>query len=105
MGRQSGSGSVHGPYRGAVISPCHDRCRRGGLWVPFPPWASFSSELELAAPAQRREDLMRAWMSQIVIGIIVTVAGTVIANAIMGGGGGRHVWGAGHFSGPMRIGR
>jgi hypothetical protein len=47
---------------------------------------------------------MRNWTSQIVIGIIVTVVGTVIANAIIGGGG-RHVFGVGHFSGPVRGGR
>jgi hypothetical protein len=32
---------------------------------------------------------MKGWMSQIVIGIIVTVIGTVIANAILKGGGKR----------------
>jgi hypothetical protein len=48
---------------------------------------------------------MRGWMSQIVIGIIVTVLGTVIANAIVGGGGGRHFVGGGHFSGLVRGGR
>jgi hypothetical protein len=47
---------------------------------------------------------MRGWMSQIVIGIIVTVVGTVIANAIVGGSG-RHVFGGSHFSGPARGGR
>ena len=41
---------------------------------------------------------MRNWMSQIVIGIIVTVVGTVIANAIIGGPGKRHVFGCGHYS-------
>jgi hypothetical protein len=46
---------------------------------------------------------MRNWTSQIVIGIIVTVVGTVIANAIVGGSG-RHVFGS-HFSGPARGGR
>jgi len=48
---------------------------------------------------------MRAWTSQIVIGIIVTVVGTVIANAIIGGSGGRHIFGGSHFSGPLRSGR
>ena len=47
---------------------------------------------------------MQNWMSQIVIGVIVTVVGTVIANAIIGGGG-RHVFGGSHFSGPVRGGR
>ncbi|MGE0850174.1 MAG: hypothetical protein AB7O44_11230 [Hyphomicrobiaceae bacterium] len=41
---------------------------------------------------------MRNWMSQIVIGIIVTVVGAVIANAIIGGPGKRHVLGGGHYS-------
>jgi hypothetical protein len=48
---------------------------------------------------------MRSWTSQIVIGIIVTVVGTVIANAIIGGSGGRHFFGGSHFSGPSRSGR
>jgi len=43
-------------------------------------------------------------MSQIVIGIIVTVVGTVIANAIIGGSGNRSFHG-GHYSGPYRSGR
>jgi hypothetical protein len=47
---------------------------------------------------------MRGWMSQIVIGIVVTVVGTVIANAVIGGKG-RHVFGGSHFSGPVRGGR
>ncbi len=45
---------------------------------------------------------MRSWMSQIVIGIIVTVIGTVIANAIIGGGKGRHAFGGGYVSGYTR---
>ena len=36
---------------------------------------------------------MQNWMSQIVIGIIVTVVGTVIANAIISGKGGRNFYG------------
>jgi hypothetical protein len=43
---------------------------------------------------------MRNWMSQIVIGIIVTVVGTVIANAIIGGPSKRHVFGGSHY--PVR---
>lgn len=46
---------------------------------------------------------MRDWMSQIVIGIIVTVIGTVIANSFVGGKG-RHVF-DGHYSGSPRAGR
>ena len=46
--------------------------------------------------------IMRNWTSQIIIGIIVTVVGTVIANAIIGGGRGFH---GGHYSGPFRSGR
>ena len=42
-------------------------------------------------------------MSQIVIGIIVTVVGTVIANAIISGKGGRHFFGGGHYSGPVPV--
>jgi hypothetical protein len=48
---------------------------------------------------------MRGWTSQIVIGIIVTVVGTVIANVIVGGSGGRHIIGGSHFSGLPRSGR
>jgi hypothetical protein len=33
---------------------------------------------------------MKDWIPQIVIGIIVTVVGTIIANAVVGGGHGRH---------------
>jgi len=47
---------------------------------------------------------MRNWTSQILIGIIVTVVGTVIANAIVGGSS-RHVFGGIYFSGPARGGR
>jgi hypothetical protein len=47
---------------------------------------------------------MRKWMSQIIIGIIVTVIGTVIANAIVGGSGKRFFSG-GHYSGPFSSGR
>jgi hypothetical protein len=43
---------------------------------------------------------MKGWMSQIVIGIIVTVVGTVIANAIIRGNGGKHFSGGSYSSGP-----
>jgi hypothetical protein len=48
---------------------------------------------------------MRDWMSQIIIGVIVTVVGTVIANALIRGSGGKHFYGGSHFSGPARAGR
>lgn len=49
---------------------------------------------------------MRYWTSQIVIGIIVTVVGTVLANVIITGfGGRRHVIDGAHYSGPVRTGR
>jgi hypothetical protein len=44
---------------------------------------------------------MRGLFSQIIIGVIVTVLGTVIANAIVGGGRGHHFL-PGHFSGSSR---
>jgi hypothetical protein len=45
-------------------------------------------------------------MSQIVAGIIITVVGTVIANAIINGFGGRkHSYGGGYWSGSSRAGR
>jgi len=59
----------------------------------------------LATPGGQRGMRMRGWMSQIVIGIVVTVVGTVIANAIVGGGSSRHIFGGSHFSGPVRGGR
>jgi hypothetical protein len=48
---------------------------------------------------------MKTWASQIVIGIIVTVVGTVIANAIIRGAGGKHFASGSHFTGPVRGGR
>ena len=51
---------------------------------------------------------MQSWTSQIVIGIIVTVIGTVLAQAIMAGKGGRKLFGGGgghYYSGPARSGR
>jgi hypothetical protein len=48
---------------------------------------------------------MRGWFSQIVIGVIVTVIGTVIADAIIKGKGGRGLFGGSHYSGSWRSGR
>jgi hypothetical protein len=48
---------------------------------------------------------MQGWMSQIVIGIIVTVVGTVIANAIISEKGGRGFFSGGYHAGPARSGR
>ncbi|HVZ04235.1 hypothetical protein [Hyphomicrobium sp.] len=47
---------------------------------------------------------MQGWFSQIVIGIIVTVIGTVIANALVGGGGrgGHHFVPGIHFGSGRR---
>ena len=64
----------------------------------------------LSAPYKRASnpapDAMRYWTSQIVIGIIVTVVGTVIANAVIKAFGGRkHTVDAPHYSGPARAGR
>jgi hypothetical protein len=47
---------------------------------------------------------MQSWTSQIIIGIIVTVVGTIIANALIGGSGKRFFHG-GYYSGPARSGR
>lgn len=47
---------------------------------------------------------MQNWMSQVVIGIIVTVVGTIIANSLVSGKGGRSFY-SGHYSGPFRSGR
>jgi hypothetical protein len=43
---------------------------------------------------------MKGWIPQIVIGIIVTVAGTVIADAVVGHG--RHAAFGSHFAGFAR---
>lgn len=43
---------------------------------------------------------MKGWIGQIVIGIIVTVAGTIIADAIVGHG--RHTPFSSHFAGFAR---
>ncbi len=48
---------------------------------------------------------MQNWMSQIIIGVIVTVVGTVIADAVIKGMGGRGLFGGSHYSGPFRSGR
>ena len=48
---------------------------------------------------------MKGWMSQIVIGIIVTVVGTVIANAVVRGMGGKKLFGGSHYAGPPQSGR
>ena len=58
----------------------------------------------IGLPGASEGRCMRDWTSQIVIGIIVTVVGTVIANVIVGGSS-RHVFGGSHFSGPARAGR
>jgi hypothetical protein len=51
----------------------------------------------------RRAASMRSWMSQIVIGIIVTVVGTVVADAILQGGKGRkRFFDVVHYSGLPR---
>jgi uncharacterized membrane protein YeaQ/YmgE (transglycosylase-associated protein family) len=47
---------------------------------------------------------MKGWLSQIVIGIIVTVVGTVLANALVRGHG-RHAFTGVHFASPLRPGR
>jgi len=44
---------------------------------------------------------MKGWISQIVIGIIVTVVGTVLANALVRGHGRHSITGI-HFSSPFR---
>ena len=49
---------------------------------------------------------MRYWTSQIVIGIIVTVIGTIIADLVIKSlGGRRHAAVGPHYSGPARAGR
>jgi hypothetical protein len=53
-------------------------------------------------PGRARHPPMRGLFSQIIIGVIVTVLGTVIANAIVGGGRGGHHFLPGHFSGSNR---
>jgi hypothetical protein len=49
--------------------------------------------------------VVKNWISQIVIGIIIAVVGTVIADSIMRGFGHRGFLGGIHFSGSSRSGR
>ncbi len=44
---------------------------------------------------------MKSWLSQIVIGIIVTVIGTLVANSLTRGHG-RHFATGVHYSGPVK---
>jgi xanthine/uracil permease len=60
--------------------------------------------MHFATPAGAEGSLMRNWMSQIVIGIIVTVVGTVIAHVVVKGMGGKGFFG-GHYAGSPRAGR
>lgn len=48
---------------------------------------------------------MRNLMSQIVVEIVVTVIGTVVADFVIKGMGGRGLFGAGHYAGHVRGGR
>jgi hypothetical protein len=49
---------------------------------------------------------MKDWIPQIIIGLIVTVVGTVLANAIVGGQSrGKHWSPRSHYSSPFRPGR
>jgi hypothetical protein len=48
---------------------------------------------------------MRDWTSQIVIGIIVTVVGSVIAHGVIRGISGKGYSGGGHYAGSWRSGR
>ena len=67
--------------------------------VPFPPRGGSTLSWSLSRRASLEGWSMRGWMSQIVIGIIVTVVGTVIADAIVSARGGRHFITGSHFSG------
>jgi hypothetical protein len=78
--------------------------------VPTDTPSQFRRLAGLTMPPSGREILrgngMKGWMSQIVIGVIVTVVGTVIADAILQGGKGRkRFFGESHFSGLPRAGR
>jgi len=48
---------------------------------------------------------MRGLLSQIIVGVIVTVIGTVIADAIIKAKNGRGLFGGSHYSGSWRSGR
>ena len=60
------------------------------------------SACPISAAGSGHHQRMQGWFSQIIIGIIVTVVGTVIANSIVRGPGGRHFMSGVHFSGPTR---
>ena len=66
--------------------------------------SSFSPRrhVHISAAGSGHRQRMQGWFSQIIIGIIVTVVGTVIANSIVRGPGGRHFMSGVHFSGPTR---
>jgi hypothetical protein len=66
---------------------------------------SASNEVHISAAAARHRESMKGWFSQIVIGIIVTVIGTIVANALVSGRSGRHLFHGFHWSGPDRPGR
>jgi hypothetical protein len=46
--------------------------------------------IHISAVGVGHRRLMQGWFSQIVIGVVVTVLGTIIANAITGGRVGHH---------------
>lgn len=48
---------------------------------------------------------MRGMLSQIIIGVVVTVIGTVIADAVIKGMSGRGLFGGGHYQGSWRSNR
>jgi hypothetical protein len=62
-------------------------------------------EFHISAVGRGHRSRMQSWFSQIIIGIIVTVVGTVIANSIVSGRGGRHFIPGIHLSGPSSSGR
>ena len=73
--------------------------------VPIPP-SRLGSHASAGREIPARGNCHESWMSQIVIGIIVTVVGTVIADAILQGGKGRkRFFSDSHYSGLPRAGR
>src|SRR5215470_6973571 len=96
----------HGNAAAAARRPtCQDTawlgvvpCRLGG--------SQFRPQRRIQRDRQARGAVpMRYWTSQIVIGIVVSVVGTLITNTVSKGfSGRRHAAGESHYSGPARAG-
>ena len=89
--------------RSASVNPTAlGKLARPSKEVPTASGFSRRRRVHISAVGSGHRQRMQGWFSQIIIGIIVTVVGTVIANSIVRGPGGRHFMSGVHFSGPTR---